>query len=189
MNEEELKAIWKNNENLSLDDFDFQAIKQKALQSQHSLRRKMRWELVFGIVLYVLIVPVCFAVPRILLLVPIMIASWVWYLWEIRRIYRLESDIQDFANFKEFLIRKRRFLRGYIKRIRIAYFGVPFVFSTFFIVLGSFEEAFNKFATFISILVFCQVLTMFLIEINLWLVYRSPLDETEDLLRQLDETQ
>jgi hypothetical protein len=26
------------------------------------------------------------------------------------------------------------------------------------------------------------------LEMNLWLVYRSPLDETEELLRQLDET-
>jgi hypothetical protein len=140
------------------------------------------------ILLYILFFPAIFFFPKLLLLIPIYIGLWYWYLWEIGRIYRLESDIQNFDNFKEFLLVKRKFLRGYFKRTRLTYFAIPFIFTLFFVVMISFEEPSKNPFGFLLALFSAQAISMIGLEMNLWLVYRSPLDETEELLRQLDET-
>lgn len=187
MNEEELRAIWQKNENLSLENFDFAAVTQKAVQSQQKLRRKMRWEFVYGILILLFNIFFFFRFPQLLLILPILIAAWIWVHWETKRIYQLESE--DFANLKEFLQKKEKFIHGYIKRTRLLYLLLPFIFTLAFAFIVPVKNLFSNPLGLLLLIIIAQTATMVAVEINLRLVYVKPLDETRDLLRQLDETQ
>jgi hypothetical protein len=190
MNEDELKAIWKKNEDLSLNNVDFEAIKHLCLKSQKKIRRRIKWEVFFAVLLYVFFIPlVYFVIPNLFFLTPFYVGVWIWYLWEIKRIYKLESNFQDSDSFKESLQKKQKVLRGYIKRSRYQYFAIPLLFAATFIISVSFEEIFINPFGFLVALISAQILSMFIVELSFWFTYFAPLDETEDLLRQLDETQ
>lgn len=190
MNEEELKAIWQKNENLSLENIDFERIKQLSLQSQQKLRRKIIWDIAITALVNILCLPVFWSDPKLLIIVPVMTAIWVWYLWEMNRLYKLETDIQKFDSLKDFLLRKQTLLQGYIKRSRyIAYISSPFLFLLIIFILTPFEKLIEFWLRVLVSLIFTQIIIVILIELWLHGLYHPPLDETEDLLRQLNETQ
>jgi hypothetical protein len=186
MNEEELKAIWKKNENISLGNIDFNRVKLVSQKLQKNLRRKIRWDVAANVLIFLLTLFFCYHFPKLLLLTPFYVAVWWWYLWEMNRLYKIETDFQSFANLKEFLQRKQTLLCGYIKRSRMSYLIAPFFYWLAFGVIVSFEAVNKNLFGFFMVMILTVAVIVILIEAWLWFVYRSSLDETEDLLRQLD---
>jgi hypothetical protein len=190
MNEVELKAIWQKNENLSLENFDFESIKLMAIESQQKLRKRIKKEIIVGALLYLVLIPIFYFFPKTMFLIPIFIAVWVWYLWELKRIYRVNAEFQNLENLKLILQTKRQLLRGYFRRTRyVTALGMPILLILSFIILTSWELIIQNPMPFLKTLVFSQIAVIICVEFLLWLIYRPMLDETEDLLRQLDESQ
>lgn len=189
MNEEELKVIWKKNENLSLGNIDFEVIKQKSLESQNKLRKRIKREVIANVIVYILMLPIFYFYPKILLLTPALVAVWVWYLWELKRIYRIENKVYDFANLKESLQTKKNILMGYFLRTRlIMWVGSPPLFVCSYYAFDIEEEILLN-LSFLSTLLITELVVIIAIELYFRLIYRPYLDGIEDLLQQLDETQ
>lgn len=190
MNEEQLKAIWQQEDKISLDKIDFEAIKQKSLQTQEKLSFRLKQEIKVGVLLYVLLLPIFYVFPKVLLLIPGFIAVWVWYLWELQRLYRIDTEFQNFENLKEILQTKSRYLRGYFRRTRyIIWIGTPILLFVCFIIFTSVEQVIRNPRSFANILILTQIVIIGFVEFFIWFIYRPHLVEIEDLLQQLDETQ
>lgn len=190
MDENELKAIWQKHENLSFQNIDFEMIKQKSSKSQHDLRRRIRNEVMFGAVLYLLLLPIFYFYPKVMMLIPLLIALWIWYLWELKRLFNLDTEFQNFENLSQILQTRRNYLRTYFRRTRyITIFGMPLLVIFSFVILASWELIIQNPTPFLRTLIFVQIVVIVCVEFLLWLIYRPMLDETEDLLRQLNETQ
>lgn len=190
MNEEELKAIWKKNENLSMGNIDFEEIKQKSLASQHKLRKRIKREVIANVIVYIFMLPIFYFNPKILLLIPVFIAVWIWYLWELKRIYRIEDDVNNFANLKEILQSKKHYLNEYFRRTRfIMWFCSPPLLVCSYYIFDFGDDILQNLSSFLITLIITELVVIIVVELYFWLIYRPYLDGIEDLLQQLDETQ
>lgn len=188
MNEEELKEIWKKDENFTVGNFDFERIKELASKTQKKLQRKIKWEISINILIYVLFIPLFFYFPKVIVVLPFMIAVWIWYLWENSQIYKYDKNLQSFENVKTFLAEKENLLAGYFKRNRyIGYLGTPFVFLICYIGMTSFEHFQRTPFNFLFCLLLVETLIVIVFEIYVRKIYQPILDELRNLLRQLDD--
>ena len=188
MNEEELKAIWKKSENAQIGKYDFERVKQNSLASQKKLRNKIKWDVATNVAVYILLIPVIIRFPKLLFLTPVAAAVWIWYLWEISRIYKHDADFQKFENVKSFLSGKQKLLSNYLKRTRyIAYLGTPFISFLSLWLFAPIGDLLNSPAIVATIIVFSEILVIIIIEIYIRKIYAPTMDELEDLLRQLNE--
>ena len=188
MNEEELKAIWNEDENFTVENFDFKGIGKLTLNAQKKLQSKIKWDIIINILLYLLFTPLFFYFPKSLVVLPFMIAAWIWYLWENLRIYKYDADFQRYENIKIFLAEKERLLVSYFKRTRyIGYFGAPFAFLICYIGMTSFEHLSQNPLNFLILLTLVEVLLLVMFEIYIRKIYQPVLDELRDLLQQLND--
>lgn len=188
MNEEDLKTIWKKDEPFPLETFDFERIKTAALDSQKKLQRKIRWDISVNVLLYVLISPVFYYFPRIVVVLPFMLAVWIWYFREIFKIYRYDNDFRKQANIKKFLAGKEKLLTNYITQTRyIGYFGMPFVLLICYAGMTSFTYLKQNPVNFLLSLVSSEILIFVIFELYIKKIYAPVIDELKDLLQQLSD--
>ena len=189
MNEEELKEIWKKDKTSPIQNIDFERIKKIALKSQKKLRNKIKKDIAVNILLYVLVIPIfLFRRPETLFFLPFVTVIWIWYLWEVLRIYKYDTDFQKPEHVKDFLIGKERLLTNYIKRTRyIGYLGTPIIWSLFFLASMPLQELWNSRAAFFLILVFLEIIVLISFELYIKKIYVPVIDELRDLLQQLND--
>ena len=188
MDENELKAIWQKNEEVSLDKIDFEVIKQRSIASQNKLKQRLRKEVIVCVIIYLALLPIFYFNPKVLFLTPFLILIWVWYLWEINRINQIETNFQNLENLREILQTKRKYLRGYFQRTRyLNWICAPILLFLSLIVFTSWDQMLQNPRPFFNILILVEFVVIIFVEIWLRIVYKPFLDEIEDLLRQLNE--
>ena len=188
MNEEELKAIWKKEEKFSAENFDFERIKNNASKAQKKLQTKIKWDIATNILVYVIGAPVFFYFPKALIVLPFATAVWVWYLWEVLRIYKYDTNFQKSENIKNFLLGKEKLLTDYIKRSRlIGYLGVPIILFVCYPAMSSLEYVWKFPMPFLISLIAAEIAALVLIEIYVRKIYAPVIDELKNLLQQLND--
>lgn len=188
MNEDELKNIWRQEEKIPLKNIDMEWIGQQTLLSKNELQRKLKWDVTMNVLSYVIFVPFAFYDPKVLFLIPFAAAVWIWYLWEIRRLYKYEAVFQNVENVKSFLTGKEKLLSGYLTRSRyIAYIGAPITWTSVFAMGFSFGGILDSNLSLLIFLIFNELIVAAMIEYYIRKIYAPVLDELRDLLRQLDD--
>lgn len=188
MNEEELKEIWKKEQSIPLKNVNIELIRKRALESQNKLRKRIKWDIAVNVLLYVLISPSFFYFPQVLVVVPFAIAVWIWYLWELLRIYKHDANLQEFENVKSFLVSKEQLLTNYITRTRyLGYLGMPVIFSVCFVGMTSFDSIWKFPLNFFIGLIASEILVVILFEPWLRKIYMTVINELKELLQQLND--
>lgn len=187
MNEEELKQIWNKDKAAVAPAINFEAVQKNTSRWQSKLRRKIKIDILTNVAGYVLMIPAFIFYPEILYLAPVIIAVWIWYLWETLRIYGQESNSTESGSTKEYLETKKRFLENYLSRTRwIIYLSTPFS-AIFGIYMSGYLPKLWQFPLLLAaVLVFVQLLSAIVVEIYVRKVYLPSINELKELLMQLD---
>jgi hypothetical protein len=129
------------------------------------------------------------AYPRILVSVPVVIAVWAWYLFEILRIYRAENDFHRFADTRELLATRQTMLKSYLRRTRfVGWLLVPTIYLMSLWVYEAADRIWSSpLAVFLGMFAFAVPVVVF-VEVYIRYFYTAELDELADLLQQLDDT-
>lgn len=187
MNEQELKEIWKTTDSQDLPEIDFEAVKKNIAGWHDKLRRKIKIDILINVLFYIAVIPAFIAYPKILYFAPLIIIIWIWYLWELLRIYKHETASADGENTKEFLKKKTRLLTGYIWQTRvIAYSITPFLVIAALLVNTTFKKLLeNAAGIFLLILVF-EILVLAIVEIYIRIIYFPSIKKSRELIKQLE---
>lgn len=200
MNEEALKEIWNTDKaagaqaTAAIAARDFNRVEQDIRGWQQKLRRKIKLDVLFNVLAYVLLFPLVlltrlvFLLPVILYTSPLLLLVWIWYLWENIRIYRDKTNSAEAVSTRAYLAHKKNSIEGYIRRSRlIIYIATPFSLLAGMYASGNFQVVFGSPAALALILLAAEILLLLMVEIWVRKVHAPTLRELKDLLRQLDD--
>ncbi len=192
MNEEELKKIWQADQ--TVPEIDFAKL-QKSLNIWHDkLRRKVRIDVwAQGITAALTLIPVFFY-PKMIFLALLGIVLGVWYIRELRGLYKPENSEANYVGVKQSLNMKILTMKNYFRRTRIVmYVFSPLAIPAFFYGLGSLDTPSITFAEWIfsltKLVVIYEILIVIATEIYFKILYTPALNELKNLLRQLESNE
>lgn len=187
MNEQELKEIWKTTDSQNLPEIDFEAVKQNIAGWHIKLRRRIKIDVLINVLFYITIIPAFIAFPKVLYFAPLVLIIWIWYLWELLRIYKHQTASADGENTKEFFEIKSRLLTDYIWRTRvIAYSTTPFLAIATLLVNATFKNLLENSAEVFLLMFVLEILVLAIIEIHIRLVYFPSIKKSRELIKQLE---
>ena len=187
MNEQELKEIWKSGEPSDLQNVDFEKIRKNIKTWQDKLRRKIKTDIFLNLLTYILLLPFFYFMPKLVYLTPVMAIIWAWYLWELLRIYKLETKSFGVENTKLHLEKKKNYLKNYIFRTRlILYVSTPFIILLSLWIFISSKAVVENPAVIAVGIILVEILVAVICEIYVRLVYSPSVKKLEDLLLQLE---
>jgi len=189
MNEEELKKLWKADQTAPTIDF---AIFQKSLIAwQNKLRRKAGIDIWVQSIITVLVLVSVYFYPKMIFLGLYTVVLCIWYVRELRRLYKPEiSEVNDFA-VRHSLNAKIQTMKNYFRRTRVVtYLSVLLVLPAAYYGLNIFDNPSITTSDIIRSLIFtlilCEILIVIVTEIYFAILYTPALNELKKLLRQLD---
>lgn len=187
MNEQELKEIWKSVDEEDLPIINFEEIQKEFVGWQSKLQRKIKIDIFLNVLFYIVLIPVFIAFPKLIYLFPVIALVWIWYLWELLRIYRQEKLSSGLEYTKLYLEKKKTYLVNYIFRTRLfLYISTPFMVIATLYVNGDlklFRE--NPGYTFI-LLILLEISIIIMTEIYVRMVYSPSIKNLKNLLKQLE---
>lgn len=189
MNEEELKAIWKKNENLSIENFDFTEVREKTIQLQQKIKKRMRFDVGALILGTVLAVGLTIFKPSFYWLILIMFFVWIRYWMEVSKYKKYKENFQKSGNVKEFLQMKKansEKYQGFDKNL--ARFLPVITLLLAYLSQMPLELIKERWLIILLGLAFVQICMVLIVKIFYHFLDSSMLDETNELLQQLDET-
>jgi len=193
MNEDELKKIWKADQ--TVPGIDFANLKNISNAWHGKLRRKARIDIwVQSITAALTLIPVFFY-PRMIFAFVLVVVLGIWYVRELRVLYKREGTDADQIAVKDSLNAKILTMKNYFRRTRfVVYVLCPVIVPAAFYGLGFFDKpgvAFTDWAFWmIKILAAYEIGVIIGTELYFKITYNPALVELEGLLRQLDpETQ
>jgi len=189
MNEEELKKIWEADQSAPTIDF---AMLQKLSTAWHDkLRRKVRVDIwVQSITAGLTLIPVFFY-PRMIFAVVLVVVLGIWYVRELRVLYKREGTDTDQIAVKDSLKAKILTMKNYFRRTRfVVYVLCPVIVPAAFYGMGFFDKpgvALTDWAFWmIKILAIYETGVIVGTEIYFKIIYTPALNDLKTLLRQLD---
>ena len=189
MNEDELKKIWKADQ--TVPGIDFANLKNISNAWHGKLRRKARIDIwVQSITAALTLIPVFFY-PRMIFAFVLVVVLGIWYVRELRMLYKREGTDADQIAVKDSLNAKILTMKNYFRRTRfVVYVLCPVIVPAAFYGLGFFDKpgvAFTDWAFWmIKILAAYEIGVIIGTEIYFRLTYTPTLNELKTLLRQLD---
>lgn len=188
MNEEELKNLWQTDR--QTPTIDFARMKNLSNDWQVRLRRKARvdaWMQSAAAIIFLL--PVFYNPKMIFASVPVLLLG-VWYVRELRRLYRMEIGETDEFAVKQFLEAKIETLKNYFRRTRIVIYTLtPLILISAYYAYGRLDQSSATFPGWISLvktLITSETAVVVCLEIYFRILYAPALNELKNLLRQLD---
>ena len=189
MNEDELKKIWQTDQTVPMINFgQFQTL-MKAWHGK--LRRKVVVDVWTQITTTVLTVILVFLLPKMFVLASMTVIICIWYVRELRGLYKLEYGETNYIGVKTLLETKIQTMKNYFRRTRIVmYIIMPLVIPAAFYGVGMFDKPSANFADLASLLVdfllIFEILVFIRTEIYFKILYTPALNELKNLLRELD---
>ena len=189
MNEENLKNLWQAEGNAPT--IDFARVEKLSKDWRKRLRRKVTIEIWVQISATIATIISVFFYPKLIFLSLIAIALCLWYVPELRGLYKTESGEPDHLPAKDFLILKVRIMKNFFRRTRIVTYGVvPLALPVAYYGLNILDNLSITTSGFIRSLIFtliiCQILIVIVTEIYFKILYKPALKELKNLLQQLD---
>lgn len=187
MNEQELKEIWKSDEIKDFPNIKFEQFQKDIVGWHGKLRRKIKIETLVGIVIFVGLVPLAFALPEIIYYYPIIAVMVIWGFWEVWRIYRQETGADDCKNTKEFLEIKTKLLTNYIYRVRvIMYSTMPFIAFSSLLFNATLKEILAIWWRVLLLLLVIEIFVIAYCEIYIRIMYFPSVKKSRELIKQLE---
>lgn len=189
MNEDELKKIWQTDQTAPIVNFgQFQNL-LKAWNSK--LRRKVVVDIGMQIIATVLTVMLVFFLPKMFILALMMVIICIWYVRELRGLYKLDSGGTNYTGVKNLLETKIQTMKNYFRRTRIVmYIIMPLVIPAAFYGIEMFDKLSANFTDsaylLIEFFLIFEILVFIATEIYFKILYTPALDELKNLLRQLN---
>jgi len=189
MNEKELRKIWQADQ--TAPTIDFAALHKSLNVWRDKLRRKVRVDIwAQGIAAAITVISVFFY-PKMIFLALLCIILGIWYIRQLRGLYKLETSEANEGGLKQSLNMKILTIKNYFRQTRIAmYVFSPLAIPAFFYGLGSLGKPSVSFAegvySLIKLLVISEILIIIATEIYFKILYTPALNELKNLLRQLE---
>lgn len=189
MNEEELKKIWQADQ--IAPTIDFAAIQKISDEWHDKLRRKVRVDIWTQILVTAATLVSIIFYSKIIFLALYALFLCIWYVRELRGLYKSEVGKPNNVAVKHSLNRKLQTMKSYFRRTRIATYGsVPPVMIAAYYGLNLFDDSSISTAQIVRGLIFISIISGILIviitEIYFLILYKPALNELKNLLRQLD---
>ena len=189
MNEQELKNLWQADQ--TAPTIDFAAIQKTSDEWHKKLRRKVRVDIWAQILVTAAILVSIIFYPKMIFLAIYGLFLCIWYVRELRGLYKSEIGEQNNVAVKHSLNTKLQTMKSYFRRTRIATYGsVPPILITAFYGLNFFDDPSVTFAQIviglIFILILCEISVVIVTEIYFVILYKPALNELKNLLRQLN---
>lgn len=189
MNEEELKNLWKTEQ--IAPTIDFARVEKLSNDWQKRLRRKVIvdiWAQVSATVIGVLLF---LFYPGLLFFSLTVIALGIWYVRELRGLYKTESGESGHLPVRDLLNLKIRTFENYFRRTRFVMYALtPLMIASALYGLGffTFSSIVNgeKIVFLIACLAGYEVIAFGLTEIYFKMLYTPALNELKNLLEQLE---
>ena len=189
MNEDELKRIWQTDTTVPMINFgQFQNL-LKAWNGK--LRRKVVVDIWMQITATVLTGILVFLLPKMFVLALMTIILCVWYVRELRGLYKLEYGETNYIGVKTLLETKIQTMKNYFRRTRIVmYIIMPLVIPAAFYGIGMFDKPSANFADLAPLLIksllIYEIAVFIATEIYFKILYTPAFDELKNLQRELD---
>ena len=189
MNEDELKSLWQTDQTAPKINFGQFQILLKAWNGK--LRRKVVVDIWMQIIATVLTVILVFFLPKMFILALMTVIICIWYVRELRGLYKLDSGETNHIGVKKLLETKIQTMKNYFRRTRIVmYIIMPFVIPAAFYGIGIFDKPSANFADsaslIIDFLLIYEIMVFIATEIYFKILYTPALNELKNLLRQLN---
>ena len=187
MNEQELKEIWKSVDAENLPKINFEAVQKNLIGWQNKLRKKIKIDLFITIVLNLIAIPFYISIPYFIYFTPLIAFIWIWYLLQMRRLYKYETKPHDFKNTKEFFNIKTSLMSKYIRQTRIiTYPATPIIYILIWIIFGSSEQISEHLIQIIFVIIVLEIFVVAYCEIYFGVMYYPSIREANELLKQLE---
>ena len=187
MNEQELKEIWKSVDADDLPMINFEEVQKNIIGWHGKLRRKIKVETLFGILTIICLIPLGFALPQIVYYYPFVAIIYIWWFWEIRKIYRQQTITDNYENTKEFLENKISLITNYIKKTRlILYLTMPFIAFSSLLFNATLQDIFDIWWRILLLLIVIEILVVAYCEIYFRIMYFPLSREAQKLIDQLE---
>lgn len=189
MNEEELKNLWQADD--AAPTIDFNAFQKSLTAWQNKLRRKVRIDIwAQSIAAGLTLIPLFFY-PKMIFASLMVIILGVWYVRELRGLYKLETNEFDDITVKNSLNAKILTMKIYFRHTRIAmYVFTPLIIPALFYGLNILNNpsitAYELIRSLSVFFIIYELLTFTATEIYFKVLYTPALNELKNLLRQLD---
>ena len=189
MNEEELKNLWQTDQSAPTIDF---AGLQKLSDNWHAkLRRKVRIDIWAQSLATALTLVSVYFYPKMIFLGLYALVLCIWYVRELRGLYKPETGETNNFAVKHSLDTKIQTMKNYFRRTRIATYGsVLLILPAAFYGLNIFDDTSIATSDLIFPLIFTLIISEIIIvivtEIYFKIIYTPALNELKNLLRQLD---
>lgn len=188
MNDEELKKIWQTE--ADAPTVDVTRLSKLSADWERKWSRKARIDAwVQGITTAACLIPV-FIYPRLIFAALVVVILGVWYVRDLRRLYKSWSLDPVSVSVSESTSAKIEYLNRFLWRTRIVvYLAVPATLLLTYYGLGFFEDSGIMSERWIKrlaiILPIAEILTVFFCEIYFLVLYRPALKELRDISQQL----
>lgn len=193
MNEEELKQIWRTKEKIPLKSINMEFIQQYTLNTQTSLRKLSRKELIAALIASVIFALDFIYSGNFYFVLAAITALWVYIIWDNRRQARLD-EMSRTENVKNYLIGKEEKLKRETVLIRTAIFlgAAAFAFNLKLIEEARYlDESFrashpgDTMTSYIVFLIVSVIIVQVCCEIYIRLNYYPILEDLRYLIEEL----
>lgn len=187
MNEQDLKQIWRTEETIPLQNIDMEYIEQFTINTQNSLQKLSRKELIWGLIFSALFVFDSSYSDNFYPVLSAVAAVWIYIFWKKRREVKFD-ELKLAENIKLFLINKEKRLKREIRIQRIFGSFSIFIFSPIFNMLnGSLNEKASNLMRYIVSLIISAVVIQIFSEFYIRRNYIPILEDLRYLIEQFDE--
>ncbi len=187
MNEQELKQLWKQTETADLPTINFEAVQKNVIGWQNKLRRKIKIDFFFTVLINVIAIPIYISIPEIIYFIPLIAFIWIWYLLQMRRLYKSQTTPDDNKDTKEFFKNKTSLMSKYIRQTRIiTYPATPLIYFSIWIIFGSFQQIYEHLIQIIFVTVALEIFVVAYCEIYFAIMYYPSIREARELIKQLE---
>ena len=187
MNEQKLKEIWKSADAEDLPAINFEVVQKNVIGWQNKLRRKIKIGLFFTVLINVIAIPLYISIPEIIYFVPLIAFIWIWYLLQMRQLYKSQTTPDDYKDTREFFNVKTSLMSKYIRQTRIiTYPATPIIYFSIWIIFGSFQQIHEHLIQIIFVTVVLEIFVVAYCEIYFAIMYYPSIREARDLIKQLE---
>jgi len=192
--EEELKKLWQSGDNAQTT-IDFTRLEKLSDDWHAQLRRKARIDVWTQSITAALAVIPVFFYPKLIFASVSVVLLGVWYVRELRGLYKKETGETDYAAVRQSLETKILTMENYFRRTRIVmYLLTPLIFHAAAYGMGYYDKPPTADPEWTSRLiksivfstVLYEILTFAATEIYFKILYAPAFIELENLRRQLD---
>lgn len=187
MNEDELKAIWQSEKETVLPNIDFEKFQKESLAVETKLKRKLKFEIIFSVILPFAILPLCYFIPKLVYFTPLIFLACVWYIMKVWKMYKRKTNSENFQSIKKTLEDQVSSLTDFIRWNRlILYPSVPFLVITSLLVQLTFAELLNSGGRVISLIIVLELFSVIICELYFRAVYFPIINKSNELIKELE---